>query len=122
MSDVVDFKDLGLVPGRKVTFTVDGERVVEDPPMVTLKVTGTEVVTFPEDAPRKMIRVEQTGLDGVVRVGTLKPPTFEDMKRALAKDIVLVAIDAMLTKAKREQLGVPGCRCGCSDGKPRGGA
>jgi hypothetical protein len=91
--------------------------------------------------------------DGTVTLP--RPPTFEQLKRTLAKELAAVTVDVMVTRAKREQpiavqpiavaltelregalveidlsAGtarevapppyVPGCRCGCMDGKPRG--
>lgn len=121
MSDepAMSFADLGLVPGRKVTFTVDGDRVVEDPPL------GAD---------------EDDLLAGEIHAAIMRTappaPTFEELKRTVTmpvreRPIAIAAtdigpgdrveIDLAAGTARRlpdvAQLGVPGCRCGCSDGR-----
>jgi hypothetical protein len=107
----MSFANLGLVPGRKVTFTVDGDRVVEDPPTFTRE----EIV-----ANRAAVALAFPDLvvDG-------EPPTFEHLKRTVTKELAGVIADVFSRPLFSErnglrrlaQLGVPGCRCGCSDGR-----
>lgn len=101
MSDVVDFEDLGLVPGRRVTFTVDGERVVEDPPIVGNNPTSLGNVWVGETTP-DLVEIARV-LDQVDRV-LREPPAGPHL-----------LVDVTFMRGNPPY--VPGCRCGCSDGK-----
>lgn len=82
---------------------------------VFLEVTGTEVMTLANDAPfTKRITLERVDAGEPIAIAVTDIP-------AGGTAMIDLGTRTAWKRPDVAQLGVPGCHCGCSDGK-RGGA